>query len=215
MYAHGSCSGGVTQALCARTLELLQGRPQPALLAAMLTTLAAVLDAALTATAPTPAHQARWDWVTGGRAARLPEGGAPSPRAPDKLHRRKLHKKLVHQMQELYAARQGIQVALEEQQVMVIPSCYAHNVIYSKAKFKRFVTQRARLSLKARMAVVCKLTGSSGTSGSTAGSVVEGARLVSPSLGASLAHALVTHMLAMDSTLLADHLLLCAKVYYP
>ncbi|XP_061384581.1 baculoviral IAP repeat-containing protein 6 isoform X3 [Danaus plexippus] len=187
MYAHGSCSGGVTQALCARTLELLQGRPQPALLAAMLTTLAAVLDAALTATAPTPAHQARWDWVTGGRAARLPEGGAPSPRAPDKLHRRKLHKKLVHQMQELYAARQGIQVALEEQ-------------------------QRARLSLKARMAVVCKLTGSSGTSGSTAGSVVEGARLVSPSLGASLAHALVTHMLAMDSTLLADHLLLCAKV---
>lgn len=41
----------------------------------------------------------------------------------------------------------------------------------------------------------------------------EGSRLLSPTLGAALTHALVTHMLAMDSTLLSDHLLLCAKVF--
>lgn len=58
--------------------------------------------------------------MTGGRAG----GAAPgvdaqgSPRNNEcKLHRRKLHKKLLHQMQELEAARRGIQVALEDQQV--------------------------------------------------------------------------------------------------
>lgn len=63
----------------------------------------------------------RWDWVTGGRpgsGGNSDSGSASSPRSNEcKLHRRKLHKKLLHQMQELEAARRGIQVALEEQQV--------------------------------------------------------------------------------------------------
>ncbi|XP_047537096.1 baculoviral IAP repeat-containing protein 6 [Vanessa atalanta] len=199
MYAHGNNGGGVTHALCSRTLELLRGsRPQPALLAALLTAIASVLDAAVAATTPPPTQRNnRWDWVAGGRARPTPtDSTTPSPRAVEgKLHRRKLHKKLLHQMQELEASRRGIQVALEEQ-------------------------QRARLSLKARMAMMCKRSsGPEGSSGAGPGLASacnsradEGARLLSPALGAALAHALVTHMLAMDSTLLADHLLLCAKV---
>ncbi|XP_052743953.1 baculoviral IAP repeat-containing protein 6 isoform X2 [Bicyclus anynana] len=199
MYAHGSRSGGVTHALCARTLELMQGaRPQPALLAVMLTALASVLDAAVSATTNPPTKRNnRWDWVTGGKARpNTTEGSAPSPRSAEcKLHRRKLHKKLLHQMQELEAARRGIQVALEEQ-------------------------QRARVNLKARMAMICKRGGGAGSSRSSpapSGSAStpradEGVKLISPTLGGALAHALVAHMLAMDSTMLADHLLLSAKV---
>lgn len=62
----------------------------------------------------------RWDWVTGGRAGGSLTGSEAqgSPRNNEcKLHRRKLHKKLLHQMQELEAARRGIQVALEDQHV--------------------------------------------------------------------------------------------------
>ncbi|CAH0728119.1 unnamed protein product, partial [Brenthis ino] len=204
MYAHAGGEGGVAQALCARTLELLRAaRPHSALLAALLTALASVLDAAVAAPAPSSVAAAahhktnnRWDWVTGGRAKSSPADSAtPSPRAVEcKLHRRKLHKKLLHQMQELEAARRGIQVALEEQ-------------------------QRARLSLKARVAMMSKRGGSgSGAGAGAAGArspaprADDASRLLSPALGAALAHALVTHMLAMDSTLLADHLLLCAKV---
>lgn len=57
--------------------------------------------------------------MSGGR----PGGAAESPRPECKLHRRKLHKKLLHQMQELEAARRGIQVALEEQQVILHVDC--------------------------------------------------------------------------------------------
>ncbi|XP_039757629.1 baculoviral IAP repeat-containing protein 6 isoform X2 [Pararge aegeria] len=198
MYAHGSRSGGVMHALCARTLELMQSpRPQPALLAVMLTALASVLDAAVSAnTNPPTKRNNRWDWVTGGKARpHTSEANTPSPRSAEcKLHRRKLHKKLLHQMQELEAARRGIQVALEEQ-------------------------QRARVNLKARMAMMSKRGGGAGSSGSSSGGPSsstskgeEGVRLLSPVLGGTLAHALVTHMLSMDSTLLADHLLLSAKV---
>ncbi|XP_069360568.1 baculoviral IAP repeat-containing protein 6 isoform X2 [Maniola hyperantus] len=239
MYAHGSNGGGVTHALCARTLDLMRGpRPQPALLAAMLTALASVLDAAVNAATPAPTQRNnRWDWVTGGRARPgTSEGAAPSPRSAEcKLHRRKLHKKLLHQMQELEAARRGIQVALEEQQPglatseaikwgigtpPVAPSVAFTGLTAGKVPHHSRVN-RTRVNLKARMAMMCKRGGGAGGSGSSSGGpstssgssrAEEGARLLSPALGAALAHALVTHMLAMDSTLLADHLLLSAKV---
>lgn len=63
----------------------------------------------------------RWDWVTGGRAGSggHDTGSTPSPRTVEcKLHHRKLHKKLLHQMQEVDVKR-GKQAALEDQQVHV------------------------------------------------------------------------------------------------
>lgn len=67
----------------------------------------------------------RWDWVTGGRVGSGSGSGASGGRSSTpvqrssecKLHRRKLHKRLLHQMQEMEAARRGIQVAIEQQQV--------------------------------------------------------------------------------------------------
>ncbi|XP_050551225.1 baculoviral IAP repeat-containing protein 6 isoform X3 [Spodoptera frugiperda] len=175
---HGPCA-----ALATRALDLLRApRAQPAVTAALLSALAAVLDTVA-------AHNdkyARWDWVTGGRAG----GAAPgvdaqgSPRNNEcKLHRRKLHKKLLHQMQELEAARRGIQVALEDQ-------------------------QRARLNLKARMAMVGKRGAARG------GACAEWSRLrpLPAQLAARLAHALVAHMLAADTCHQADALMLAAKV---
>uniref|UniRef100_A0A2A4K910 UBC core domain-containing protein n=1 Tax=Heliothis virescens TaxID=7102 RepID=A0A2A4K910_HELVI len=131
-----------------------------------------------------------WDWVTGGRAGGTASGGEAqgSPRANEcKLHRRKLHKKLLHQMQELEAARRGIQVALEDQ-------------------------QRARLSLKARMAMVGKRGGSRGESSGSSGSEAVRPRPLPAALAARLAHALVAHMLAADTCSHADALMLAAKV---
>lgn len=71
------------------------------------------------------------------------------------------------------------------------------------------------------MAMMCKLAAAESSGGATAGTVPmtacnsradEGARILGPALSRALAHALVSHMLAMDATLLHDHLLLCAKV---
>lgn len=73
----------------------------------------------------------RWDWVAGGRARPTPPESSPSPRTVEgKLHRRKLHKKLLHQMQELEASRRGIQVALEEQQVSSRFIAYSMFIIF-------------------------------------------------------------------------------------
>lgn len=56
MFSHTDPEGGVAQALSARALELVRApRPQPALTAAVLTTLAAVLDA-VASTATTNRH---------------------------------------------------------------------------------------------------------------------------------------------------------------
>ncbi|XP_072930156.1 dual E2 ubiquitin-conjugating enzyme/E3 ubiquitin-protein ligase BIRC6 isoform X2 [Epargyreus clarus] len=119
MYAHGQGAGGVAQAFAARSLALLRDpAAQPALLAALLTVLASVLDAALPIMPMPSQRQTRWDWVVGGRAGvSSADSGAVSPRTTEcKLHRRKLHKKLLHQMQELDAARRGVAVSMEEQQ---------------------------------------------------------------------------------------------------
>ncbi|XP_049878015.1 baculoviral IAP repeat-containing protein 6 isoform X2 [Pectinophora gossypiella] len=185
LYSHTDPEAGVTQALSARALSLLRSpRPQPALLAAVLTALASVLDSVVA----TGSRHSRWEWVTGGRAgagAGADAAGA-APRANDcKLHRRKLHKKLLHQMQELEAARRGIQVALEEQ-------------------------QRARFSLKARMAMVGKSGGKA--EDETGAEPGRGARVLPPAAAAALAQALVQHLLALDSCSGGDHLTLCAKV---
>ncbi|XP_026725777.1 LOW QUALITY PROTEIN: baculoviral IAP repeat-containing protein 6-like [Trichoplusia ni] len=189
LYSHASAEGGVAPALAARALELVRApRPQPAVTAALLTALAAVLD---TVAAHNNRH-ARWDWVTGGRAGGNCGSGsetAASPRAAEcKLHRRKLHKKLLHQMQELEAARRGIQVALEDQQVL----------------------QRARLNLKARMAMVGKRGAARGEAACGAGELRP--RPLPAPLAARLAHALVAHMLAADTCAHADALMLAAKV---
>ncbi|XP_063387363.1 baculoviral IAP repeat-containing protein 6 [Cydia fagiglandana] len=184
LFAHSDPEGGVAAALAARALALLRApRPQPAVTAAVLTALAAALDSQ---PAVSNKHASRWEWVTGGRPGATGAEPAPSPRAAEcKLHRRKLHKKLLHQMQEFEAARRGIQVALEEQ-------------------------QRVRFNLKARMAMVGKRSNSEGESSGAAPRVKH--TVVSPALCALLAQALVQHMLAMDSAGSADTLLLCAKV---
>ncbi|XP_047034012.1 baculoviral IAP repeat-containing protein 6 isoform X2 [Helicoverpa zea] len=186
LFSHTTAEGGVCPALATRALELVRApRPAPAVTAALLTALAAVLD-----TVAHSSRHARWDWVTGGRAGGSHSGGEAqgSPRANEcKLHRRKLHKKLLHQMQELEAARRGIQVALEDQ-------------------------QRARLSLKARMAMVGKRGGSRGESSSSSGSDAVRPRPLPAALAARLAHALVAHMLAADTCSHADALMLAAKV---
>ncbi|KAJ8724125.1 hypothetical protein PYW07_008105 [Mythimna separata] len=186
LYSHTTAEGGVCPALASRALELVRApRPQPAVTAALLTALASVLD---TVAAHSNRH-ARWDWVTGGRAGGSLSGGEAqgSPRNECKLHRRKLHKKLLHQMQELEAARRGIQVALEDQ-------------------------QRARLSLKARMAMVGKRGASRGESSGSGGSEAARPRPLPAALAARLAHALVAHMLAADTCSHADALMLAAKV---
>ncbi|XP_075983137.1 BIR repeat containing ubiquitin-conjugating enzyme isoform X3 [Anticarsia gemmatalis] len=189
LFSHGSSSAGVAPALASRALELVRAaRPQPAVTAATLTALAAVLDAV----AAHSERHARWDWVTGGRPGGTCPGvtaEAGSPRTAEcKLHRRKLHKKLLHQMQELEAARRGIQVALEDQ-------------------------QRARLSLKARMAMVGKRSSGRGA-GPCGGTTSTGParRPLAPALAARLAAALVAHMLAADTAARADALMLAAKV---
>ncbi|PZC74551.1 hypothetical protein B5X24_HaOG207685 [Helicoverpa armigera] len=188
LFSHTTAEGGVCPALATRALELVRApRPAPAVTAALLTALAAVLD-----TVAHSSRHARWDWVTGGRAGGSHSGGEAqgSPRANEcKLHRRKLHKKLLHQMQELEAARRGIQVALEDQ-------------------------QRARLSLKARMAMVGKRGGSRGESSSSSGSDAVRPRPLPAALAARLAHALVAHMLAADTCSHADALMLAAKPDY-
>ncbi|XP_037876101.1 survivin-1 isoform X3 [Bombyx mori] len=180
--------GGVCPALATRTLELLQsGRPQPALTAALLTALSAVLDAV---SAVTNKHT-RWDWVTGGRpgASSGADTSATSPRVADcRLHRRKLHKKLLHQVREVEAAKTGMQVALEDQQLL----------------------QRARMSLKARLAVAGKRALKADVIGS--GADFPPPRPLSPALAGQLAQALVAHILAADSASDGDALLLAAKV---
>ncbi|KAI5632912.1 inhibitor of apoptosis domain-containing protein [Phthorimaea operculella] len=192
LFSHSHPDSGVAAALSQRALTLLQQpQQQPALTAAVLTTLAAGLDAAhhLTNT------HTRWDWVVGGRpgsggASTSDSGRSLSPRAGGadcKLHRRKLHKKLLHQMQELEAARRGIQVALEEQQV----------------------SASARFSLKARMAMAG--SGSTRSDDAPTSECLRAPPVLSPSLCAALAQALVQHMLAMDSCSGGDHLLLAAK----
>ncbi|CAB3246353.1 unnamed protein product [Arctia plantaginis] len=196
LFANGSSESGVAPALATRALDLVRStRPQPAVTAALLTALAAVLD---TVAAHSNRH-ARWDWVTGGRPGGNCSGNGndsnTSRTAECKLHRRKLHKKLLHQMQELEAARRGIQVALEDQ-------------------------QRARLSLKARMAMVGKRNtargeaggGPGGPDGPGAAGGPGRARPLAPALASRLAHALVAHMLAADTCAHADALMLAAKV---
>ncbi|CAK1550991.1 unnamed protein product [Leptosia nina] len=54
--------------------------------------------------------------------------------------------------------------------------------------------------------------GAGSSSGSTAVRVADDIRIISPVLASALAQALLTHVLTIDSTLAADHLLLCAKV---
>ncbi|XP_053613474.1 baculoviral IAP repeat-containing protein 6 isoform X2 [Plodia interpunctella] len=86
LYSCSSPDKGPAAALAARTLSLLsawRARPGAALLAALLTALAALLDTV------SPRHT-RWDWVTGGRAG----SGSETPRNDCKLHHhRKYHKK--------------------------------------------------------------------------------------------------------------------------
>ncbi|XP_028176769.1 baculoviral IAP repeat-containing protein 6-like [Ostrinia furnacalis] len=183
LFAQTDPEQGVAAALAERALTLVRApRAQPALTAAILTALAAVLDAAAAAPASQTKHN-RWDWVSGGRVG----GGGEGARPECRLHRRKLHKKLLHQMQELEAARRGIQVALEEQ-------------------------QRARFGLKARMAMVGKRD--AGAKAEASGPPVEArsVRPMPPELGSRLGAALVAHMLAADSASDGDALLLCAKV---
>ncbi|RVE55239.1 hypothetical protein evm_000137 [Chilo suppressalis] len=192
LFAQADPEQGVAAALAERALALVRApRPQPALTAALLTALAAALDAAAAtpASSPSSPRHNRWDWVTGGRVG---SGGgesssSSSPRTTEcKLHRRKLHKKLLHQMQELEAARRGTQVAIEDQ-------------------------QRVRFSLKARMAMVGKRSDSSSKTES-GGVEVRTARPLPASLASALGAALVQHMLYADSSTDGDALLLCAKV---
>ncbi|CAK1583350.1 unnamed protein product [Parnassius mnemosyne] len=204
MYAHVDTGGvGVAGALATRVLSLLQSsEPQPALLAALLTALASVLDAAQPPPPPlqhhaTPGAQRhkRWEWVTGGVAGAAGAAGAGGAggaggeageaRADCKLPRRKLHKKLLHQMHEIEAARRGVQLAFEEQ-------------------------QRARLNLKTRMAMFGKR--GNGSSSSKTEEAERASHLLSPALAIQLAQALVAHILAMDSTIAGESLLLCSKV---
>ncbi|XP_068618996.1 baculoviral IAP repeat-containing protein 6 isoform X2 [Battus philenor] len=202
MYAHLNTGGlGVAGALATRVLSLLQSTdPQPALLAALLTALASVLEVAQP---PPPSNQQfpgtpgsqrhrRWEWVTGGLAgasgasSSASNGESSGERGDCKLPRRKLHKKLLHQMHEIEAARRGVQLAFEEQQ------------------------HRARLNLKARLAMVGKR--GNGSNSCKAEEVERASRLLTPTLAIQLAQALVAHILAMDSTVAGETLLLCAKV---
>ncbi|CAH4031478.1 baculoviral IAP repeat-containing protein 6 isoform X1 [Pieris brassicae] len=193
MYAQCG-DGGVTQALASRTLDLLRSGPAPpALLAALLSALAHLLDAAI-ANTNTGSHN-RWDWVTGGRVGGGCAGNGSGARSSTpvqrsgecKLHRRKLHKRLLNQMQEMEAARRGIQVAIEQQ-------------------------QRARLTLKAHMALMGKRSNSANGASTSAQRPSEEPRILSPTLASALAQALLTHILTIDSIHASDHLLLCAKV---
>lgn len=63
----------------------------------------------------------RWDWVTGGRLSNISNienNVSTTPRGSDgKPHRRKMHKKLLHQMQEIDNAKRGVHFTLEDQQV--------------------------------------------------------------------------------------------------
>ncbi|KAL4711749.1 hypothetical protein ACJJTC_015815 [Scirpophaga incertulas] len=193
LWASSSPERGVAAALAERALALVNApAPRPALTAALLTALAAALDAAPAPPASTAAtySQDRWDWVTGGRVAGSSAGisadtGAAA-RGDCKLHRRKLHKKLLTQMQELDAARRGIQLALEDQ-------------------------QRARFSLKTRLAMVGR-RGDAGAGSARAEAAEARPRPLPAALGCALAAALVRHVLAADSVCDADVLLLCAKV---
>lgn len=74
--------------------------------------------------------------------------------------------------------------------------------------------QRARFSLRARMAMLNGKRGGGGSKSEGEGSSAEvrARRLVPLPLARELAQALVAHMLAMDSASSADTLLLCAKV---
>ncbi|VVD04816.1 unnamed protein product, partial [Leptidea sinapis] len=95
------------------------------------------------------------------------------------MHRRKMRKKLLHQM-EIETARRDIQIALEDH-------------------------QRARLS--ARVHVPLRRPSSDTERGARGPE-----RLISPALASALAHALLDHLVTLDATHAADHLLLCAKV---
>ncbi|XP_059058319.1 baculoviral IAP repeat-containing protein 6 [Achroia grisella] len=183
LYSHRSPESGVAAALSARALSLLRApHPQPALTAAVLTALAAVLD-----TVAANRH-ARWDWVTGGRAGSGGEAAATSsPRTAEcQLHHRKLHKKLLHQMHEVEPKR-GKQAAHDDRGVYVVPTRAGAGGGGGGRRGAR--GGRAGDGLSEALA-----------------------RVLPPPLAAALAAALVSHMLAADSSADGDVLLLCAKV---
>ncbi|GBP68238.1 Baculoviral IAP repeat-containing protein 6 [Eumeta japonica] len=196
LLAHTHPNTGVAEALAIRALSLLRSsKPEPTLSAAVLVTLAAALDSAVYSSKTTKNY--RWEWVTGGHpggtaaASSSDNGEQSSPRGNEcKLHRRKLHKKLLHQMQDL-EGRRVVQVMTDE-------------------------CQRAQFKLKARMAMLGKRGyGSSSASKpdpEPSGTDGRARRLVSVPLARELAQALVAYILAADSTVGGDIIVLAAKV---
>lgn len=221
----------------------MQSHYDPILMVYILVYLAATLDSA---SAPSVGWW-RWDFVTGGRpggfSSNESNGGATGNRNSgcigSRIHRRKLHKRLVtHKgfLEDLEAARrvhvsqqvqalstlssqaanlsENLDAPIKNQQKSIHPAIFQKYMSMRQQRFKDLVAQR--------VANLGRRTSGSGSSSVPSTSKPDPdpgisvdlrlPRLISPQLARQLAQVLITQILNMDFTSNSDLLILTAKV---